>query len=313
MSKIAVTSRAFSKHPQLRKELSELYDAVDFNDTGLVLTGELLVNFLKGHSKAIVSLETIDDAVLTQVPELKIISKYGVGLDSLDFEALDRRGVLLGWQGGVNRRSVSELTLSLIIDCLRHVVRGNVEIRAGKWQPRAGRQLTGRTVGIVGCGHIGKDLVKLLAPFKCKILVHDILSFPDFYQEHGLTAVSLDQLLEESEIVTIHVPYNKSTHHILSAEKLSRMRTDAVLINTARGNLVDEQALKTALRSGKLAAAAMDAFSVEPPQDVELINLPNFIATPHIGGSSDEAILAMGRAAIEGLEKAVAASEYLNV
>lgn len=165
-----------------------------------------------------------------------------------------------------------------------------------------GGQLSGRTVGIVGCGHIGKDLVRMLQPFECKILVNDIRNYKEFYDEYSIEAVELEELLGRSDIVTLHVPLDHTTKDMITAERLALMKPEAILINAARGGLVDEKALKNMLINGKLAAAALDVFGVEPPQDFELLELPNFLVTPHIGGSSREAILAMGRAAIDGLD-----------
>ena len=164
------------------------------------------------------------------------------------------------------------------------------------------RHLSGRVVGIVlGLGHIGKDLAVLLTAFGCRVLAHDIRSFPDFTAAHGIEAVELHDLLRRAEVVTLHLPLDASTRMILSADRLALMRPDAVLINAARGGLVDEAALKAMLTDGRLFGAAFDVFAVEPPTDPELIALPNFLATPHIGGSAEEAVLAMGRAAIAGL------------
>jgi D-3-phosphoglycerate dehydrogenase len=165
-----------------------------------------------------------------------------------------------------------------------------------------GSYLSGKTVGIIGCGHIGKDLVPLLRAFGCPILVNDILDFPDFYAVHDIESVNLQDLLKRSDIVTLHVPLDDSTRGLLDADKLAMMKSTAVLINTARGELVDELALKKVLQTKQLMAAAFDVFAVEPPLDKELLDLPNFLATPHIGGSASEAILAMGRAAIDGLD-----------
>ncbi|MBT4933400.1 MAG: phosphoglycerate dehydrogenase [Rhodospirillaceae bacterium] len=299
---VAVTSRSFSKHPDLRAELLDQYQNVTFNDQGLSLEGDGLVNFLQGHKKAIIALESIDATVLEKLPSLKVISKYGVGLDMIDIEAMQKHEVSLGWSGGVNRRSVSELVISFAISLLRHVPAANSEVRLGTWRPHMGRYLSERTVGIVGCGHIGKDLVPILNAFGCTVLAHDILDFSDFYSTNRVEAVDLEGLLRRSEVVTIHLPLDETTRNILTAERLALMPATAILINAARGGLVDEKALKTMLMDGRLAGAAFDVFAVEPPLDSELLSLPNFLATPHIGGSAEEAILAMGRAAIGGLE-----------
>ncbi len=301
-ARVAVCSRSFSKNPTLRAELLERYERVTFNDEGRSLSGDALVEFLQGHQKAITALERVDDDVVARLPDLKVLSKYGVGLDSVDVDALRRRGVRLGWRGGVNRRSVSELVLAFAITMLRNVPAAHREVLAGTWRQHTGGLLSGRTIGIIGCGHVGRDVVRLLQPFGCRILVHDIRRYEAFYAKYGIETMSLDELLAASDVVTLHVPLDDSTRGIIGARALALMKPNAILINTARGQLVDEAALKARLADRALAAAAFDVFAVEPPQDPELLNLPNFLATPHIGGSSAEAILAMGRAAIDGLD-----------
>jgi phosphoglycerate dehydrogenase-like enzyme len=302
VDKVAVCSRSFSKNLALRTALLARYKYVTFNDSGSQLEGDCLVEFLKGHTKAITALETIDDYVLSRLPELQVISKYGVGLDMIDMEAMSRYGKRLGWTSGVNRRSAAELALAFMIMMLRHVPAANREVLAGTWRQHVGRLLTNRLVGIIGCGNIGKDLVKLLQPFGCNIIVHDIRRYDDFYEEYQLEPVTLEDLLKKSDLVTLHVPLDASTRFLISEERLASMKPTAILINAARGGLVDEVALKNALVNKRLAAAAFDVFVEEPPNDSELLNLPNFLATPHIGGSAEEAILAMGKSAIDGLE-----------
>ena len=171
--KIAVCSRSFSKNTILRDELLSKYQHVTFNDSGEQLEGETLIEFLKHHDKAITALEKIDENVLSKLPELQAIGKYGVGLDMIDMHAMSKYGVCLGWVGGVNRRSVAELVIAFAINMLRHVGIANNEVRSGIWRQVMGGHLSGRTVGIIGCGHVGKDLVKLLEPFGCKLLVLD--------------------------------------------------------------------------------------------------------------------------------------------
>lgn len=300
--RVAVCSRSFSKNPLLRAELLARYPNATFNDAGVRLNGDTLVAFLKGHQKAITALEVLDEQVLSRLPELEVIGKYGVGLDMIDLLAMRTHGKRLGWTGGVNRRSVTELVIAFAIAMLRHVPAANREVLSGVWRQHVGGYLTGRTVGIVGCGHIGKDLVPLLNAFGCSVLANDILEFSDFYSRHAVESVSLEELLRRADIVTLHVPLNETTRGLLNADRLALMRRGAVLINTARGGLVDERELKRLLLEKRIAAAAFDVFEEEPPQDPELLALPNFLATPHIGGSAEEAMLAMGRAAIDGLD-----------
>jgi phosphoglycerate dehydrogenase-like enzyme len=300
--KVAVCSRSFSKNTVLRAELLARYSQVTFNDGGQQYEGDALVAFLRGHDKAITGLEKIDYQILSQLPDLKVIGKYGVGLDMIDMAAMRHFGKRFGWTGGVNRRSVSELVISFAVAMLRHVPAAQREVLNGTWRQHVGGLLSGRTVGIIGCGFIGKDLVELLQPWGCTLLVHDLLDFPDFYRQYNVMPMGLEDLLKRSDVVTLHIPMDDSTSNMLDARRLGLMKPNAVLINAARGGLVDELALKSMLIEKRLAAAAFDVFAVEPPQDTELLNLPNFLVSPHIGGSAEEAILAMGRAAIDGLD-----------
>jgi D-3-phosphoglycerate dehydrogenase len=300
---VAVCSRSFSRNPILRAELEAQYRNVKFNDEGLELKGNSLVAFLKGHEKAITALEKLDDFVLSQLPDLKVIGKYGVGLDMIDMDAMRKYKIRLGWEGGVNRRGVAELVLAFILSMLREIPAANREVMKGTWRQHTGIQLTGKTVGIIGCGHVGKEMVKLLVPFNCTILVNDIQTQSDYYAANNIKATQLDELLMQSDVVTLHTPLDDSTRNLINESNICLMKRSAILINAARGGIVEESALKKALMTNSIAGAAFDVFTQEPPRDLELLNLPNFLATPHIGGSSKEAILAMGRSAIKGLSE----------
>ncbi len=302
LAPVAVTSRSFSRHPILRRELLEKYEKVTFNDEGLSLHGPELVDFLRGHAKAITALERIDAAVLNSLPELRVLSKYGVGIDMIDLDAVRAHGIQFGWTGGVNKRSVSELVICFAIVLLRHVVETRDEVLAGVWRQKVGGYLSGRCVGIIGCGHVGKDLAQLMVGFGSRVLAHDQVDFPDFYAETGVEPTPLEDLIRQADIVSLHLPLDNSTRGILGKTRLELMKPNAILINAARGGLVDEDHVKQMLIDGRLAGAAFDVFGQEPPDDYELLKLPNFIVTPHIGGSAEEAILEMGRAAIRGLD-----------
>ena len=311
--KVAVCSRSFSNNKVLRSELLGEYKNVKFNDGEEKLFGDSLVEFLRGHNKAIIGLERIDESVLKELPELKVIGKYGVGLDMIDLEEMRKYNKRLGWTGGVNRRSVSELVISNAVAMLRHVPSLHQGVKGGIWKQHVGGLLSGRIVGIIGCGFVGKDLVQLLQPWDCTILANDILDFPEFYTNYGVIPVGIEELLQRSDIVTLHVPIDDSTRNILSEERLGLMKQTAILINIARGGLIDEIAIKKMLLEKRIAAAAFDVFAIEPPEDKELLSLPNFLATPHIGGSAEEVILAMGRAAINGLEENFIPSENISL
>lgn len=301
-SKVAVCSRSFSKSEILRKELLSKYKNVKFNNEGIKFVGDSLVEFIADSEKIIVGLEIIDRKVLDCCKNIKLISKFGVGTDSLDLKLLEKRGIRVSVTPGTNSRSVSELVIALVISIYRDLKILNNDVSNGKWYQNKGRLITEKTIGIIGCNNIGKDLIKLLKPFNCKILVHDIKEDKVFNANNNIKFTSIEELLMQSDIITIHLPLNHSTNNIIDSKRLDLLKSDSVLINTSRGGLVDEIKLKELLVKKRILGAAFDVFNQEPPTDSELINLNNFFATPHIGGSTEEAILNMGRAAINGLE-----------
>ncbi len=302
MTLVGVCSRSFSRHPTLRAEILARYPQTKFNDAGRSLSGDTLVAFLEDCDKAVIALEPISQDVLDRLPRLQVIAKYGVGFDKLDLDDMREKGIRLGWVPGVNRRAVSELALCFMVTLLRRVAPLSRSVAAGDWSPSVGSQLSSKTVGIVGCGHVGKDIAGILHAMGVNVLAHDIIDQRAYYQAAGIKPATLDHLLRTSDIVSLHLPLNASTKGIISRELLATMKPGAMLINTARGGLVDELALAEALISGQLSGAAFDVFADEPPGNHPLFALDNFLATPHIGGSTEDSILAMGRAAIQGLD-----------
>jgi D-3-phosphoglycerate dehydrogenase len=220
----------------------------------------------------------------------------------IDLAAARRYGVSVRWTPGVNRQAVAELTIAFMIALCRSLVPLARALKAGGWTHPGGRQLSSSTVGIVGCGNVGKEVARLCRAFGSTVIAHDIRSYDDFYRTHDVTAVPLDALLAKADIVTLHVPLDLSTRGLIGRRELALMKPTAHLINTARGGIVDETELASALAGGRLAGAAFDVFNEEPPTNAELLSQPGFIGTPHIGGGTTEAVLAMGRAAIEGLD-----------
>jgi phosphoglycerate dehydrogenase-like enzyme len=301
--KIAVTSRSFSQDHYLRQELLKRYSNVVFNDSGKTLDEEGLINFLKGADKAIVALEKINLNILSAVPTLKLISKYGVGLDNIPFKDLEEKNILLAWKGGVNKTSVAELTIHFILGLVHGSFHSHHDIQKSNWYQFKGFNLFGKTVGLIGLGNVGQEVVKMLQPFNVNILAYDILNRSDFCEQFNVKQVqNLESLLNKSEIVSIHVPYTSKTKLLLDASRFNQMKEGAFLINTARGGIVDERELLKALKTQKITSAAFDVFEKEPFENEELKSMLNFYFTSHIGGSSIESIHAMGLSAIDGLE-----------
>ena len=303
---VAVTPPPICNSSTLRDELSTLFAQPLFNDKGRYLSEDELTQFAGEADALLVGRDRITDKVLSSLPQLKIIAKYGVGLDNIDQLALEKHQVKLGWTAGVNRRSVAELTLGFMLGLCHNMFKSGWVLKQGQWAKDGGHQLQGKTVGIVGCGNIGQEVVRLLKPFECRVWVRDIVEMTEFCKDTGALEKSLAEVLEGADIISMHVPLTKDTRHMVNAAAFRRMRSTAFLINTSRGDVVDQAALKEALFKESIAGAALDVYSQEPPEDLELLEHPRLMVTPHIGGNALEAVEAMARAAFQHLQ------EYLS-
>ena len=240
--------------------------------------------------------------LLKQLPNLKFISKYGVGLDNIDIAACEKNDVKIGWSAGVNKLSVAEMTLGFMLDLFRNLQLTSNQLKKGFWNKSGGSQLSGKTVGIIGLGHIGKELVRLLKPFNCKILSYDILDQYEYCKKEKVKITSQKELLKNSDIVTIHTPLTSITNGLVNKSFLNSMRKNSFLINTARGPIIVFEDLKYALSNSIISGAAIDVYDIEPPEDKELLSFENLICTPHIGGNSNESVILMGQSAINHLK-----------
>lgn len=284
-------------------DVAELPLRTVLNSLGERFEGAALARYLADADAAIVGLEKITGELLDSCPKLQLVAKYGVGLDNVDLQACEERGVTVGWTPGVNRYAVAEQTVGCLIGLSRNLFFATRKLRDGMWDKVGGRQISELTVGIVGLGQVGRELVRLLKPFGCRILATDIADISGFCASAGVTEVGLEDLLRDSDAVSLHVPLTPETRHLIDADALARMRRTAYLINTSRGDVVDQAALKHALRAGTIAGAAIDVYAVEPPNDLDFLRLPNLVCTPHIAGNSAEAVVAMGRSAISHVKE----------
>lgn len=299
---IGITTVAFSKDEKLVSLIKSMgFKEVLTNVAGERFTPDELVAFLSQCDVAIVGLDKINMEILSQVPNLGAISKYGVGLDNIDFEACRQYGVEVLHTQGVNKRSVSELTLGYMLSLFRNTYITSNLLKQGIWKKSGGSQLSEKTVGIIGVGNIGKDLIELLKPFGCKILVNDIINQDAYYKEHGLINASKEEIYKNADVITIHTPLDESTKNMIDKAAFRLMKPSVFVINSARSGIINELDLKWALQNGIIAGAALDVYTTEPPEDAELIGLANLITTPHIGGNAQEAVEAMGMAAIENI------------
>lgn len=253
------------------------------------LAAEELLELLRGVEIYVVGNARVPRAVIEKSPELRLISKYGVGVDNIDLAAAGERGVKVTNAPGANATAVAEMTIGLMIALSRRFKEIERSLREGSWRLVAGRELSGRTLGIVGLGNIGKQVAVRARAFGMRVLANDIVDYPEFCREFDVNVVGLDQLLAEADIATLHVPLTSQTRHMIAGPQFERMRRGSILIDTARGGVVEEAALHRALAEKHLAAAAVDVFEREPLGDSPLRFLDNVILTPHIAGITDEA------------------------
>ena len=256
-----------------------------------------LKGLLNGAVGAIVSTDPFDADVLAGAPDLRVIARVGVGTDSIDLAAATRRGVVVTITPGANETTVAEHTIALMLALVRRICEQDGAIRRGEWNrtgPHLPGSLHGRTVGLVGYGRIGRLVAQRLRGFDVRILATDPMVRT---AGPGVELVDLTALLAESDVVSLHAPLEPATAGLIGREEIRAMRSGAMLVNTARGGMVDEPALLDALRSGHLGGAALDVFADEPPAGNELLGLPNLVATAHVGGLSERSVDEMTRRA----------------
>lgn len=305
MPRVAVTSRLFAALPEVRAELLAEYPDAKIAPRFMREEDEI-IEFLEGYEVAVIGVEKYSKRVLDALPDLKVLACCSAGVDHLDPALMHERGIGMGWIPGVNKHAVSELALCLMLDLMRHANWANVQMRAGNWQaPARGSLLRGRTVGVHGVGNIGKETVKLLQPFGVEILGCDREDYPEFYEQYGVTPVSQEELWAEAEVISLHLPRNSTTIGLYSADVMDKLRPGMFLVNTARGSIVDENALLRKLNDGSIMGAGFDVFHEEPVSSPELTSHPNFIALPHMGASARESWVAMARSGIRGITENV--------
>ncbi|HYL67265.1 MAG TPA: D-2-hydroxyacid dehydrogenase [Nitrosopumilaceae archaeon] len=239
------------------------------------------------RSRTKITKEMIDRA-----NKCKIIARVGVGLDNIDVGAakIKEIRVINAVEGAMN--AVAELVLGLMLSLAREIPRADREIRNGKWLKKElmGTELSGKYLGIVGLGNIGKKLAKHARALNMNIIGYDVIPIPeDFSREVGLIKADLDTLISSADYISFHVPFTESTHHLVNSQLLAKMKKNACIINTSRGEIIDENALYDVLKEGKIAGAALDVFESEPATGNKLATLPNVICTPHIGAQTKEA------------------------
>src|SRR4029077_6779821 len=255
------------------------------------------------------SVVQVNKAVLEKAPRLRVIGRAGVGVDNVDLDAATAAGVLVMNTPGGNAISVAEHTLAMMLAMARHIPQANASTRGGKWEKKKfmGNELRGKTLGIVGLGSIGREVVKRARSFEMRIVAHDPYVTSRIARDLNVELVALPELYAQSDYITLHVSLTPETEGLLSHTAFAQMKPGVRIVNCARGELIDDAALREAIESGKVAGAALDAFHAEPPPaGFPLFSLDSVLATPHIGGSTEEA------QEIVGVRIAEQVVEYLN-
>jgi len=298
---VLVSPTSFTQgDPKVQQVLESSVGSVVYNTTGKRFSAVQLREMLKGVDGYIAGVDEVTADVIASADRLKVISRYGVGVDSVDLEAAKQHGVIVTNTPGANSVSVAELALGLALDLARGITIAVGQTRRGGWPRSSGVSLKGKTFGIVGLGAVGRELALRLKGFDLRIVAYDPFPNKEFAAANGVELKDLDEVLAVSDVISLHLPATVETRGMVNARFLAAMKSGAFLINTARGELVDEGALKQALDNDKLQGAALDVLTDEPPlASNPLLTDLRVIVTPHMGAHTDDATAAMGRMATE--------------
>lgn len=265
---------------------------------------------LRNLDALVVGTQALPETAIAAAPKLRLVQRWGTGLDNIDAAALRARGIAVAELPGVNARSVSEFLLLAILALLRHLPDTVVAWAGGAWGAgRADvppRRLTGKTVGLLGYGAIGRDLARLLAPFEATVLFHDLRA-PERADSGAVGPLGKDEILRRSDVVCVSLPLNDGTRGAVGAPELARMKPSAILVSVARSEVVDEAAVRQAVREGRLAAASFDNFPQEPLPGGAMFHAPGILATPHMGGGTIDGFEALARACFANIASVLGA------
>jgi D-3-phosphoglycerate dehydrogenase len=285
MTKILISD---SIHPEFIDTLEEIGIQVDYKPN---VKDEHLFEIIPEYDGLVVRSRTkVTQELIEQGSKLKVIGRAGVGLDNIDVDYANEKEIIVVNTPEAPSASVAELVIGLMISIVRYIPLANASMKEGIWikSKLTGYELKDKTLGIIGLGRVGSIVARIASAIGMSILFFDPYVSVEYAEKLGFNSVSLETLLNYADVVTLHVPLTSETYHMISRSELNVMKKSAILINTSRGAVIDESALVEALRSGEISGAGLDVYSNEPPKDMELINLPNVICTPHIGSETLE-------------------------
>jgi phosphoglycerate dehydrogenase-like enzyme len=294
----AATFGIFNNGPAHR--LEEAGCEVRINPYGRPLDSAEIVWHAQDADAIILGNDHLDAATIDRLPHLRLIARHGAGFDAIDFDEASRRGITITNTPGANSEETADLTFALILDLARMVTQAVNQLRGGVWNKIPGRSLYGKTIGIIGVGAIGTAVARRAMGFGMDILGNDIVQREEA-SRYGLLYTSLNDLLDASDVVTIHAPLTSATRNLLGAKEFRRMKEGALLVNTARADIVRTSALEKALLSGSLGGYAVDVYEHEPPSLGKVWEMPNVLTTPHIGSATFEANQRMGDSVVDNI------------
>lgn len=310
--KLLIGANSVSKpqYAAIHEKAKEVFDEIVLNPFGRTLTSEEVMERWEGVDAILAGTEKYTAEMLKNAPaSLKVISRHGVGLESVDLDAAREQGITVCNTPGANADAVAEAAMGLILSVLRKIPLSDHYVRSNNWKRSEGRLIKGQTVGVIGMGNIGKGVIRRCQGFGAKFMAYDPYFDEAFAAEYGVTPAGIEDVLKNADIVTLHLPSTPETYHIINAETLAMMKPGAVLINTARGELVDEAALYEALKSGHLGGAGLDVYSSEPIYNSPLFELDNIVVTPHMAGNTSDTTMNMGMWALDNAIKVATGQE----
>lgn len=301
-TRILVTPRSLTRqvHPALRRLQEAGYQLV-FCTPGQQPDESELRRLLPGCVGYLAGVEPVSAGVLETAPGLRVISRNGVGVDNIDLAAAQRLGIAVCKAVGANARGVAELALAHILALARWIPFSDHSLKEGGWERRQGLELIGKTLGLIGCGQVGRLVAKLALGFEMKVVAYDVLPDSSFAPSPDFRYAPLDQVIAQSDVLSLHCPAPADGRPLIDAAAFARMKPGVLLVNTARADLIDPVALASALHRGQVAGAATDVFKSEPPQDDPLLASDRVIATPHLGGYTEESVDRAVQIAVDNL------------
>jgi D-3-phosphoglycerate dehydrogenase len=315
MKKVLVTARLFGycSDDAFQMLRNAGFIVVDNPYRGKIPTQEQLCELIDDVDGIIVGNEAINKNVLSHALRLSVISRFGTGIDNIDLLTVAARGIILTKVPGVNSDAVADMAFAMLLSVARQITALHIQLCKGHWPLAVGAAVNGRTIGIVGLGQIGRKVAMRARGFQMNIIGSELHPDHEFIRLHNIRLANLDELLRDSDFISLHCPLTSETHHLIGRQELSIMKPTAFLINTARGGLIDEHALYDALLSGQIAGAASDAFEHEPLHDSPLLKLNNFIATPHIAFCTREVLSLMEKISVQNLMDVFAGRHSENI